>query len=149
MAEIRHVLSIAAPAAAVYTALTEHEPLASWWMPEVRAEPREGSIAEFRHPPYPYHHRMRIKRLEPGRCVEWECLQADPEPEWNGTKLSFELEEEKGQTRVRFRHAGWRALTDHVGECTHHWGRVLNRMKRLCESGAFAPEAEATASDAV
>ena len=28
-------------------------------------------------------------------------------------------------------------------------GRLLNRMKRLCESGVFAPEAEATASDAV
>ena len=75
-------------------------------------------------------------------------MQADPEPKWSGTKLGFELEEREGLTRVCFRHTGWRALTDHVGECTHHWGRLLHKMKRLCEAGVFAPVAEATDSDA-
>ncbi len=91
MAEIRHVLNIAVPVGAVYTALTDQDALASWWMPEVRAEPREGSLAEFLQPPSPYHHRMRIRRLVPERRVEWECVGPDAEPEWQGTRLSFEL----------------------------------------------------------
>ncbi len=91
MAEIRHALTIAVPRGDVYTALTDQQALASWWMPEVRAAPRE----------------------------------------------------------VCFRHTEWRALTDHVGECTHHWGRLLHKMKRLCEAGAFASAVEATDSGAV
>jgi len=48
MAEIRHLVVIAAPPSKVYAALTEQAGLAGWWTEETVAEPVVGSVAEFK-----------------------------------------------------------------------------------------------------
>jgi uncharacterized protein YndB with AHSA1/START domain len=62
---------IAATPDQVHTAITEQDGLASWWTPDVSAEPKVGSLAEFRCRGGQYVTRMEITALEPLRQVEW------------------------------------------------------------------------------
>jgi hypothetical protein len=49
MADVLLEVPISAPPERVYQAITEQAGLASWWTPDVsKAEPRIGSVAEFR-----------------------------------------------------------------------------------------------------
>ncbi|MBV9899001.1 MAG: hypothetical protein JO020_33000 [Chloroflexi bacterium] len=67
----------------MYAALTEQAGLASWWTPDVTAQPRVGSVAEFRFRGGQYVTRMQITALGPG--ATWSgpscrARQSGPEP---------------------------------------------------------------------
>lgn len=136
MYEIKHLLTIDAPRAAVYMALTEQAGLAGWWTTETVAEPTVGSIASFTFGDR-YHDTMRIEVLEPDTRVEWICLEGDPE--WVGTTFVFDLEEHQSSTVVRFIHGGWREMTDFFAHCNYHWGFYMRSLKSYCETGRGQP----------
>jgi uncharacterized protein YndB with AHSA1/START domain len=136
MAEIRHMLLIDAPVDVVYRAITEQEGLSAWWTRQTAAEPVVGSIAEFKFGDR-YHNKMRIVTLEPRRCVEWECLDGDPE--WIGTRLVFDLEKHGDQTLLRFGHTQWREMTDFFASCNYNWGFYMRSLKLYCEQGEGEP----------
>lgn len=139
MAELRHLVVIAAPVGRVYRALTEQSGLAGWWTEQTIAQEGVGSTIEFRFGDR-YFNKMRIVALEPDARVEWECLEGDEE--WVGTSFVFELEVKDGQTVVRFTHGKWRAVTDFFAHCNFHWGFYLRSLKSFCESGRGEPFSE-------
>lgn len=136
MAGIRHYLSINAPAAKVYRAITEQDGLASWWTEDCVVRPEEGSISEFNFGDR-YHNKMKVTRLVANQRVQWECLEGDAE--WVGTRFVFELEEEDGKTVVRFGHTHWREATDFMASCNYHWGCYMTSLKSYCETGRGSP----------
>ena len=139
MAEIKHLVVIDAPVDTVYRAVTEQNGLAGWWTKQTVAEPRVGSIAEFRFGDR-YHNKMRVVRLEENERVEWECLVG--EDEWVGTTFVFLLEVNGGQTTLRFSHGNWRAMTDFFASCNYHWGFYMHSLKLYCETGEGEPFTE-------
>ncbi|UCG62075.1 MAG: SRPBCC domain-containing protein [Candidatus Zixiibacteriota bacterium] len=139
MPDIKHLLTIEAPASKVYKAITDEKGLAGWWTEETKAEPTVGSIAEFRFGER-YLNRMRITDLVPHKKVTWECIEGDKE--WIGTRFVFDLEEREGKTVTRFAHADWRADTDLYALCNYHWGRYMVSLKNYCETGKGAPYQE-------
>jgi uncharacterized protein YndB with AHSA1/START domain len=143
MFEIKHLLTIDAPIALVYAALTEQEGLAAWWTTETIATPTVGSIASFRFGDR-YHDRMRIEALEPNERVEWVCLEGDPE--WVATTFTFDLEDREGSTVLRFTHGGWREVTDFFANCNFHWGSYMRSLKAYCETGKGQPFRESESS---
>ena len=140
MAEIRHYLLIRARPGVVYRALTEQSGLAAWWTRETVAEPRVGSIAEFKFGDR-YHNKMTLTALEPDRRVEWECFEGDKE--WVGTRFVFELEEKEGRTILRFGQLDWRQETDFFALCNTTWAHYMQSLKQYCETGEGTPFAGA------
>ena len=67
MADVVLELPIAAMPDKVYAAITEQAGLAKWWTPDVSAQPKVGSVAEFRFRGGQYVTRMEIVALEPPR----------------------------------------------------------------------------------
>ncbi len=60
--------------------------------------------------------------------------------EWNGTRLLFELVEQKaGRTLLRFSHADWKAETDYFVACTTTWGELMFRLKAAAEGRTPGP----------
>jgi uncharacterized protein YndB with AHSA1/START domain len=136
MPAIKHYLVIQAPAAKVYDAVTSQAGLSSWWTRETKAQPRVGGINEFKFGDR-FFNRMEVAELEPGKRVAWKCVEA--EPEWVGTTLTFDLEEENGVTTVRFGHNDWAAETDFFASCNYNWGLYMKSLKQYVETGKGMP----------
>lgn len=136
MANLRHNLTIEASAKQVYDAITLEEGLRGWWTNEATAKPEEGNINHFIFGDE-YFNKMKIVNLNSPSIVQWECVDGDKE--WIGTKLSFELEEKEGTTFLRFSHLNWAEESEFFGFCNHHWGRFLDSLKSLCETGKGQP----------
>jgi uncharacterized protein YndB with AHSA1/START domain len=136
MPNVKHLLAIDAPAEKVFEAVTTRDGVAGWWTSENSTTGEVGGHAEFTFGDR-YHNRMRILQMEPGRRVEWECLEGDPE--WVGTTIVFDLEPLDGATRVRFGHNGWQDETDFFAICNFHWGFYMQSLKEYCEGGKGKP----------
>lgn len=113
MADIPHLVNIAAPPEKVFAALTEQSGLTGWWTEDVEAEPRVGSIAKFRFGDNGGSD-MAIAALEPHRLVRWRCVDHLSGQEWIGTELFFELVAERNRTFVRFSHRRWLEASDYL-----------------------------------
>lgn len=74
---------------------------------------------------------MNIEELEPGKRVVWSCL--GDQPEWAGTRLTWELEPDQGRTRVRFVQTNLRSLNDFWASCNSNWGELMFRLKGYAE----------------
>ncbi|EZH75235.1 hypothetical protein ATO12_00220 [Aquimarina atlantica] len=136
MANIRHNLTISTPLEQVYDAITSENGLRGWWTNEATAKPEVGHINHFRFGD-DYFNKMKILKLNSPNEVRWECVDGDRE--WIGTHLSFELEEKEGNTFLKFSHLNWAEETEFYGFCNHHWGRFLDSLKSLCETGEGKP----------
>jgi uncharacterized protein YndB with AHSA1/START domain len=136
MPDMRHLVTINAPAGVVYRAITEPKGLAAWWTQETVAQPKVGAILEFTFGDE-YHDKMRVTDLAPNRRVEWECIEGHEE--WVGTRFTFDLEEKDGATVVRFAHTDWAAATDFYALCNTTWGYYMLSLKTYCETGKGTP----------
>ena len=139
MANIRHNLTIAAPVQKVYEAITLEDVLKGWWTYDANAKPEEGHINHFKFG-VAYVNKMKVLQLDAPKEVHWECIDGDRE--WIGTKLSFVLQERKNDTFLEFSHLNWAEESEFFGFCNHHWGRFLDSLKSLCETGKGQPFVE-------
>ena len=128
---------IAAAPERVYEAITEQRGLASWWTPDVSAEPRVGSVAELRFRGGQYVARMEIAALEPGRRVEWAAKGGAPE--WDGTRITWDLLPAGSGTVVRFAHRGYPSAEGSFGQVTFNWAWYLISLKGYLETGHGRP----------
>ena len=80
---------------------------------------------------------MKVVELIPSVKVVWECVDGDKE--WVGTELTFELEKRENGTFLKFSHLNWAEESEFYGFCNHHWGRFLDSLKSLCETGRGNP----------
>lgn len=138
MADMLHEITIAAPPAGIYDALTTQDGLRGWWTADSEARPEVGSVALFGFDDRAIVFRMRIDALVPEWRVAWTCL-GDVD-EWRNTGLSFTLEgAEDGKTRLRFSHIGWRSTHGWFALCNTTWGALLHRLRDHAEGRAPGP----------
>jgi uncharacterized protein YndB with AHSA1/START domain len=130
MYEIHHLLRIKAAPSVVFEALTTQAGIASWWSEFVTAQPIVGSTIHIKFGPE-YFKDLKVSELVPDKKVRWEVVQAHPE--WLGTTIEFDLQEEKGGTTLRFFHSGWKGHTDMLGQCSYHWVVYLQNLKVFSE----------------
>jgi uncharacterized protein YndB with AHSA1/START domain len=139
MAEILLKITIAAPPATVYAALTEQRGLAGWWTENVRADPKIGAVCSFRFDADSGPD-MEVVGLDNAKRVHWCCIKhTDPKHEWVGTELFFELEPEGANTVLRFSHRRWPEGTDFIRYCSMKWATFLLGLERLLEMGKGTP----------
>ncbi len=120
MADILHKIIIKSSPNKVYKALTTQKRLAGWWTPMTGAQPELDSMARFRLGDGSIGPDMQIKDLQPGRNVEWRCV--DSLPEWIGTRLTFDIRPHEKGAELLFGHRDWESPTEFYMHCNSKLG---------------------------
>lgn len=136
MEKIEHINYIRTPIAYVYKVLTTQEGLGAVWTQDliVRAELDFINTFGFGDADTT---KMRILELSLNKRILWECTASDPE--WVGTRISFDLTEKDGITSVVLKHYDWRELTEFYRWCNYNWAMFLLSLKNYCEDGLGTP----------
>ena len=136
MKTIVHVVDIKVPRKTVYEAVTTEKGLSSWWTTKVKAAPAVGGVVHFSFAPG-MNPDMQVTALEPG-LVSWKCVSGH-EP-WTDNTFRFELVDNKGATRIRFRQDYAAELDDDsYGVYNYNWAYYLDSLRLDCEDGTGKP----------
>jgi len=135
MPDIKHSIQIEATPQLVFPLVASAKGFARWWAADVT----EDSANE--HVELGFFNRATVYGLHPvqfaaPRQAHWLCQSGK---EWSGTRLLFDLTEQKGQTLVRFTHADWQAETDYFVSCNTTWGELMFRLKAVAEGKTAGP----------
>lgn len=135
MVDILQELTIKATPDEVFTAITQHDELTQWWANHVIAEPKVGTVAEFRFDNGEVM-KMEITKLDAGKNVNWLVRQA---PYWEGTTITWDLTPITNGTKLLFGHRGFR-MSDAAYEQTRTgWEYFLGSLKSYLETGKGTP----------
>ncbi len=127
MATIYHQVSIDAPLAKVYDAISTADGIGTWWDKQTPNQTDRGLVLE--HNPGPEHTHPR----------------SSPASAWTGTHFIFEIaERDNGSsgskhnqvraTTLDFRQAGYDERSEFFGSNNFAWGQVLQKLKQVVES---------------
>jgi len=135
MPDIRHSITISAPAEAVYQLVSQANGLDRWWASDVMPA-NAGEAVELS-----FFNRSTVYRLKPlamerPHRAEWLCETGN---EWAGTRLRLYIAEKDGRSVVRFTHADWAQDTPYFVDCTTVWGHLMFRLKAAAEGKADGP----------
>jgi len=61
-------------------------------------------------------------------------------PEWNGTTLTWKIEQDGDRTSLNFTHSGWKSATEFCASCNTMWGNLLFRLKGFAEGRNPGPQ---------
>jgi uncharacterized protein YndB with AHSA1/START domain len=136
MPDILHTVGIEAPMTRVYVAIATKAGLAGWWTEKVTGDERVGGVLQFRFDDHGGND-MEIVELARPRRIAWKCVAGAPE--WIGTKISFDLKETDGETKLLFAQRGWREQVEFMHYCSTKWATYLVGMKALIETGRGTP----------
>jgi uncharacterized protein YndB with AHSA1/START domain len=126
-------VEIAAPAAAVFKALTTEQGLKGWWATTCQVRTGIGSRSTFRFGKT--HHVMRPEKFLPNREVACKCIEEHHESaelrrkdEWAGTKVKFRIEGGSPSSMLlRFEHEGLVPQLECYQICEQGWGHFLKQ----------------------
>jgi uncharacterized protein YndB with AHSA1/START domain len=133
---LKHLFHIATPREKVYEAITTVDGLAEWWTKQTSGDNKVGGVLEFRFGEQ-FFNKMKIKELKPNESVTWECIEGSSD--WIGTIFTFKLDENEGKTRLRFEQSKWRETNDFYAACNFSWGRFMESLRNLCQTGKGNP----------
>ncbi len=133
MAIIYHRIPIRAIKSKVFDALTTQEGISQWWTSDCVVKPVVGFVNEFRFGGEA-HYRMKVVLLQPGRSVEWKCL--NQHDDWSGTQVSFVLTDRGDYTFLDLKHTGFLAENEEYASINYQWGIYLTMLKQFCEGDA-------------
>ena len=136
MADIFHQFPINAPREKVFEAVSTPAALDAWWTKgsSGKAVEGEGYTLDF-GPEYDW-------SAVVSRCVphtEFELKITSSEEDWQGTRVGFRLDDNKGGTLVRFHHTDWPELSEHYRISCFCWAMYLRLLKRYVEFGEVVP----------
>ncbi|MBI3542872.1 MAG: SRPBCC domain-containing protein [Deltaproteobacteria bacterium] len=134
MLAIRHELLTFAPASEIFSALTEQKRLRLWLTPDVFAEPVAGSNARVEWQGYGWTLVVEITKLEPGRLVEWRCIDSNVHGSdaWIDSVVRFEIQPQ-GEKTSRL------VCSQNVDEEFDLWKQPLASLKEYLETGIGHP----------
>jgi len=135
MADIKHMIQIAAEPEIVHPLVSTAQGFTRWWAEDVTIDRSSGNVdLGFFNRTTLYG--LQPQRIEAQRLAHWLCHTGT---EWSGTRLLFDLVEQKSQALLRFTHAGWQAETDYFVACTTTWGELMYRIKAAAEGKTPGP----------
>ncbi len=138
MPDIIHALPVRAPMAEVFRAVASPGGLDRWWTLGSEGQPVAGSEYALDFGP-DYQWRARVAEAEPPRRFVLEMTASDGD--WAGTRVVFDLREAGEDTRLEFRHEGWREANDHYATTSYCWAMYLRILRRALELGEAVPYA--------
>ncbi|MDQ3120610.1 MAG: SRPBCC domain-containing protein [Verrucomicrobiota bacterium] len=123
--DLTYQITIHAPVARIYDALTTEAGLKGRWTPEVVMSRRIGGAVILSFETGARHLRMIVERLELFSLVQWQC-DGGTELDWIGTTLTFALTPSDDRSvRLVLKHAGWRASSGTLPASGNTWDELL------------------------
>jgi len=92
--------------------------------------------------------KQRVVEMIPDQSVVWLVTESalnfvEDKAEWTGTKISFDIFQEDGKTKVRFTHSGLNPAIDCYEACSNAWGQYIQQsLKQLIDTGKGQPTAK-------
>lgn len=116
-----------------------------WWSGEVTGETdRVGGRFTYRVPGV-HECTMEVEELVPGERVVWRVLSCrihflDPQDEWTGTRMRFDIARRGGRAEVRFTHVGLVPGLVCYRVCADAWGTLVRgNLRALVRTGEDQP----------
>ena len=134
MADIVHLIQIAASPSALYELVGTPEGFTKWWAEDLEKR-ADGSI-ELGFFDRSTVYRFRAADLRPDELASWRCESGQ---EWQGTTLEFVLQPADAGALLRLTHRDWGAQTDYFATCNTTWGELMFRLKATAEGKAPGP----------
>ena len=133
MADINHMIRIAAPVERVAALVGTADGFTRWWAEDVTSPP-DGTVS------LGFFNRQTIYVLRPvehgPNRIVWRVESGH---EWAGSDIRFDLAADKSATVLRFSHANWRAVTDYFTSCNTTWGELMFRIAADAEGHGRGP----------
>lgn len=125
----------------VFDAIATIPGLQGWWTDLVTGSPKLGSELRFDFDGLKEHTVvMGVDQSNRPFSVRWTCLQHMALPEWDGTKVLFELTEQGIQeTELSFRHVGLTPTFECYDMCRDGWDYFLDSLVAYVERGKGTP----------
>jgi hypothetical protein len=116
-----------------------------WWSGNIEGSTNKlGDEWTYRYKDIHYS-KQKITELIPGKKVVWLVLDSylnfiEDKTEWNGTKITFEIDKKGDKTEVRFDHLGLTPEVECYDACSNAWGGYVNRsLRNLITKGKGQP----------
>jgi uncharacterized protein YndB with AHSA1/START domain len=134
-------LPFAAPRERVYDALTTLQGLAGWWTALVSGTPTTGGEIEFAFAGLDEKILMRVEDATTPSSVIWSCLTHIGHPEWQGTRIVFELTQtDDGPGGIlSLRHIGLNPALSCYQTCQNGWDHFLASLISYAQDGNGTP----------
>ena len=129
---IKHLFHIDTKRSDVFKAISTIEGLSNWWTIQTSGESKPGGVIQFRFSEHGGPD-MKVTSVKQDESITWECLESPHG--WKGNTFTFQLDDNVGKTRVRFSHNGWNEEDDGYAICTFAWGRYMESLRQLCQTG--------------
>ena len=136
MPDIFHSFPINASAQRVFEAISTPAGLNSWWTNNCSATPSKNGQYKLGFGPG-YDWSATASQWSPNSYFELTLTNADSD--WLGTRVGFNLKENKDTTLVLFHHLGWPENNDHYQTSCFCWAMYLRLLKRYVEFGEVVP----------
>jgi hypothetical protein len=82
---------------------------------------------------------MRVNEARRPSAVVWSCLTHTGHPEWEGTKIVFELTKDEQSAVLKFRHIGLSPTLNCYETCESGWEHFLTSLLNYAEHGEGNP----------
>jgi uncharacterized protein YndB with AHSA1/START domain len=117
----------------VYQALTEADQLAAWYAPDIQAEARVGSVAEFHFQRGTI--QVEIAALEPDRKIVWTVLEGLSGWEGSTGQITWALKPSpfSAGTMINYVHSGWPTMDGPYPSTNFMSGWYVARLKSYVE----------------
>ncbi|MBL4661976.1 MAG: SRPBCC domain-containing protein [Flavobacteriaceae bacterium] len=129
---IEQLFHIDADQEKVFTALTTMNGLKNWWTIAAAGKPELNGEIQFNFGDF-IGPRMRVTTIDSNKKLVWTCIESAQG--WLNHQFIFQLDENEGKTRIRFRHEGWDEQSDFYAACNFSWGRYLESLRQYCQTG--------------
>jgi uncharacterized protein YndB with AHSA1/START domain len=138
-----YVTYIASTSEKIWNALIDSKMTAQYWQNDNISDWKPGSRWEHRSSDKERALRLVGKVIEskpPHRLVITWAFPADEKNEARHTRVTFDIEETKGVTRLTVTHDQLEAGSEMLTGITNGWPKVLSSLKSLLESGKPLPK---------
>jgi len=140
---ITHSFSYRSEPSLAYLALTEQRHFERWWAADAQTEDFVGG--ELKLARVPHGCRMKVRRLESDRVIEWACVP--PTATWAGldecvgTRVRFTISRgADGGTQLQISHSGWSCRNHCFETWRRFWSCLAGQsLKSYLETGEGQP----------
>lgn len=134
--DFRSTRTFASAPDAVFSALTDIDALTGWWTPTAGAA-LAGETVRFLMGEQEVV--VHVDEASRASRVRWSVLVCEPEADWVGTSITYDLAPAGAGTELRFAHHGLNPSLECYDKCDAGWTHFMASLVDFVDRGAGSP----------